>query len=272
MFTINLCLSFIRDRYYLNGNRLIVDNSIFQVGQTRMWYERRTKHETLESRGSPLIESVDIMLLLLHNDPIKIKCSYWERSNGTTANTTKMFHNYYRWSFDNETTNDCACDVRQPQCTFQSHTRERIVVSDRLCDAKLKPRSLKCRNVSCSSQFASIPRWQTGSWRTCEGRCWPQEAVQRRSLLCVRSLADNRTHTIPTSICTHWLGHVPITVRECPKSAVSTIPKCSSVQAYEQWITGEWSGVSEGFIGIKKLKEKFSRIARQIRVRCNIDW
>ncbi|CAF0831949.1 unnamed protein product [Rotaria sordida] len=232
----------IKDRFYLNGNRSITEQNSFQIGQTRMWYKRGKKQEILEGRGHPLNEQIDIMLLILNNDLIKVKCIYWEIINNTIINKTKLFNNYYKWTFENQTNDDCSCTSRQPYCTFKSHQSEIIVVSDQLCDSKLKPHPLKCKNANCPIQVPSAPRWQVGPWRSCEGRCWPQEAIQRRSLLCVRTISNNRTHTIPTSICTHRLPSIPITIRECPQNMSLTIPKCSKMKTYSQWSTSEWIG------------------------------
>jgi hypothetical protein len=212
-----------------------------------VWYKRGTKHEILEGREYPLTEEIDIMLLILNNDLIKIKCIYWELMNNTVTNKTKLVSNYYMWTFENETNDECSCITRQAYCTFKSQQNERIVVTDQLCDAKSKPRPLKCRHVNCSIQSPSAPRWQVGSWRACEGRCWPQEAIQRRSLLCVRTISNNRTHTIPSSLCIHWLPSIPITIRECPQNISSTIPKCSNMKTYSRWSIDEWIGVSEDF-------------------------
>ncbi|CAF1018172.1 unnamed protein product [Rotaria sp. Silwood1] len=232
----------VKGRFYLNGNRSITEQNSFQIGQTRMWYKRGIKQEILEGRGHPLTEHIDIMLLIQNNDLIKVKCMYWELINETIINKTRLVNNYYTWSFENQTNDDCSCTIRQPYCTFKSHQNEIIVVSDQLCDSKTKPRPLKCQNTNCPIQVPSAPRWQVGPWRSCEGRCWPQEAIQRRSLLCVRTISNNRTHTIPTSICTHRLSSVPIIIRECPQNMSSTIPRCSKMKIYSQWNASEWIG------------------------------
>jgi hypothetical protein len=235
------------DRYHLNGNRSITEHKTFQIGHTRLWYKRGKKQEILEGRGHPLNEQIDIMLLILNNDLIKVKYIYWDLMNNTITNKTKLIHDYYVWTFENETYDDCSCTTRQAHCTFKSYQNEIIVVSDQLCDPKSKPRPLKCRNIHCPIQVHSAPRWQVGSWRSCEGRCWPQETIQRRSLLCVRTISNNKTHAIPTSICTHWLPSIPITVRECPQNVSATIPKCSNLKTFSRWSTGEWIGVSVNF-------------------------
>ena len=215
------------------------------------------------------------MLLILNNDIIKIKFIYWELINQTLINQTKFINNYYIWTFENETNDDCLCTTtRQPYCIFKSQQNELIVVSDQLCDSKSKPRPIKCRNINCSIQVPSAPRWQVGVWRSCEGRCWPQEAIQRRSLLCVRTISNNKTHTIPTSICIHWLPSIPITIRECAQNISLTIPKCSILKAYHRWSTDEWTGVSMNFVSgrIMIRKEEFYRIVlHQILVLCNIE-
>jgi hypothetical protein len=212
-----------------------------------MWYKRGIKQEILEGRGHPLTEELDIMLLILNNDLNKVKYIYWNLTNYTKIDKTKVLNSYYLWTFENETNDDCSCTTRQPYCIFNSYQNEIIVVSDELCDPKSKPRPIKCRNTNCEIQVPSAPRWQVGSWRLCEGRCWPQEAIQRRSLLCVRTISNNRTHTIPTSICTHWLPSIPITIRECPQNISLTIPKCSNMKNYNRWSTSEWIGVSLNF-------------------------
>ncbi len=234
----------ILDRYYLNGNRSITEHKTFPIGHTRLWYDRGSKKEILEGRGHPLTEELDIMLLILNNDLIKVNYTYWDLINSTKINETKIRNNYYLWKFEKDTNADCFCTTRQPYCTLNSYQDEIIVVSDELCDQKTKPRPIKCHTNNCSIQVPSAPRWQIGSWRLCEGRCWPQEAIQRRSLLCVRTISNNRTHTIPTSICIHWLRSIPITIRECPQNNSLTIPKCSSMKTYHQWSAGEWIGVS----------------------------
>jgi hypothetical protein len=207
-----------------------------------MWYKRGIKQEILEGRGHSLNEEIDIMLLILSNDLIEVKYIYWD-----LMNKTKFLNNHYLWTFENETNDDCSCTIRQPYCTFKSYQNEIIVVSDQLCDSKSKPRPIKCRNNNCPIQVPSAPRWEIGPWRSCEGRCWPQEAIQRRSLLCVRTISYNRTHTIPTSICTHWLSSIPITIRECPENISLTIPKCSNMKTYNRWNTSEWIGVCMNF-------------------------
>jgi hypothetical protein len=217
---------------------------MIQIGDTRIWYKRGIKQEILEGHGQPLTEEIDIMLLILNNDLIKIKYMYWDLMNNTKINKTKLLQSYYIWTFENDTDDDCSCTTRQPYCTFKSQQNEIIVVSDELCDSKSKPRPIKCRNINCSIPISSAPRWQVGLWRSCEGRCWPQEAIQRRSLLCVRTISNNRTHTIPTSICTHWLPSIPITIRECPQNTSLTIPKCNNLKTYNRWSTSEWIGVS----------------------------
>ncbi|CAM4811019.1 unnamed protein product [Rotaria magnacalcarata] len=227
----------IKDRFYLNGNRSITEQNNFQIGQTRISYKRGIKQEIITGRGYPLIEQLDIMLLILNNDLIKIKCIYWE-----SINKTKLVDNHYTWTFENETNDDCSCTSRQPHCTFRSQHNEIIVVSDQLCDSKSKPRPLKCQNTNCPLQMPWAPRWQVGLWRLCEGRCWPQEAVQRRSLLCVRTISNNKTHAIPTSICIQRLSSMPIIIRECPQNMSSTLPKCSKMKTYSQWTTSEWTG------------------------------
>ena len=189
-------------------------------------------------------------MLVLNTDLIKIKCTYWEPTNGT-----KVHSNHYAWTWDNETNTDCSCTTKQAQCTFKSHQNERLVVSDQLCDAKLKPRAMPCQSSSCSVLSPSAPRWQVGPWRACEGRCWPQEAVQRRSLLCVRTVSNNRTHVIPTMVCLHWLASIPITVQECPQNTSSAIPKCSSLKTYSRWNTSEWTGVSTATTARIPMKE-----------------
>ena len=183
------------------------------------------------------------MLLILNKDLIKVKYIYWNLINQTKINQTKLLNNYYIWTFENNTYYDCSCTTQQPYCTFKSRQNELIVVSDDLCDVKSKPRPIKCRQTNCTIQVPSAPRWQTGSWRSCEGRCWPQEAIQRRSLLCVRTISNNRTHTIPTSICIHWLPSIPSTIRECPQNMSLSIPKCSQLKTYHRWSTSEWIGV-----------------------------
>lgn len=240
-------LNYSIDRYYLNENRSINKYKTFHIGHTRLWYERKDKKEILEGRGHPLNEEVDIMLLILNSDLIKIKYIYWDLINQTKINKTKYLNNYYQWIFENDTNDDCLCTTRQAYCTFKSYQNEFIVVSDQLCDVKLKPRPIKCRNINCSIQTRSAPRWQIGPWRSCEGRCWPQEAIQRRSLLCVRTVPNNRTHTIPASICTHSLPSIPITIRECPQNISLTIPKCSNMKSYNRWSTGDWIGVNMNF-------------------------
>lgn len=193
------------------------------------------------------------MLLILNNDLIKVKCIYWELVNNTKTKTktnataTKLSENYYTWTFESETNADCSCTIKQPQCTFKSPQNELIVVADQLCDSKSKPRPLKCNNTNCSLKMSSAPRWEIGAWRPCEGRCWPQEAIQRRSLLCVRTISNNYTHTIPTSICMQTLPSIPITIRECPQNMSLAMPKCSKMKIYSQWITSEWIGVSVNF-------------------------
>ena len=228
------------DRYYLNGNRSITSTKVFQIGQTRLWYKRDNKQEVLDARGHPLTEDIDLMLLILNNDLIKVKYIYWDLINSTT----KLPNQYYLWRFDNETNDDCSCLTQQPSCTFQSYQKEIVVVSDELCNGKTKPRPRKCSTTHCSGRIHSAPRWQVGSWRACEGRCWPQEAIQRRSLLCVRTISNNKIHTIPTSICTERFPSIPITIRECPQNLSSTIPKCHTLKIYHQWNTTEWKGVS----------------------------
>lgn len=232
------------DRYYLNGNRSITSNKAFRIGQTRLWYKRDNKQEILEARGYPLTEEIDLMLLILNNDLIKVKYTYWDLVNQTKLNSTKIQNHYYLWRFDNDTNDDCSCITQQPSCTFQSYQNEIIVVSDGLCDSKTKPRPRKCSMAHCSGRIHSAPRWHVGPWRACEGRCWPQEAIQRRSLLCVRTISNNKTHTIPTSICTQRFPSIPITIRECPQNLSSTIPKCHALKIYHQWNTSEWKGVS----------------------------
>ena len=191
----------------MNGNRSIIEQTTFQINRTRIWYKRGKKKEIIEGHGYPLNEQVDIMLLILNRDLIKVKYIYWELVNKSVTNETKFANNYYRWRFENETDDDCSCTIRQPHCTFRSDRRnELIIVSDHLCDLKLKPRPLKCDNSNCSIQVNLAPRWIVGSWRSCEGRCWPQEAIQRRSLLCVRTMSNNRIHAIPMSICSNRLG------------------------------------------------------------------
>ncbi|CAF0803716.1 unnamed protein product [Adineta ricciae] len=231
----------IKDRYYLNGNHSIIGHKNFQIGQTRIWYERASKKEILEGRGSPLTEHVDIMLLILTNDVVNIKFTYWELVNYTLTNKVNALHKYYIWTFEIETYDECSCTTRQPECVFKSQQNELIVVSDQLCDAKLKPTPIKCRTTNCSTAMSSAPRWQVGAWGLCEGRCWPQEAIQRRSLLCVRTIPNNKTHTIPTSICLHWLSSIPQTIRECPQNMSSAIPKCSSLKLYHRWDVSEWT-------------------------------
>lgn len=226
------------DRYQLNGNRSIASNKAFQVGQTRLWYKRDNKHEILDARGHPLTEEIDLMLLILNNDLVKIKYTYWN-----SVNQTKVQNSYYLWRFDNETNDDCSCSTQPASCTFKSYQNEMIVVSDEFCDAKSKPRPRKCSINNCLERTHSAPRWQVGSWRTCEGRCWPQEAIQRRSLLCVRTTSNNKTHTIPTSICAHRFPSIPITIRECPQNLSLALPKCHALKIYHQWNTSEWIGV-----------------------------
>jgi hypothetical protein len=179
------------------------------------------------------------MILSLNNDLVEIKCMYWKLMNKTNS----FHHRHYTWIWNNDTHDDCSCKMRQAQCVFKSHANESIVVSDQLCDSKLRPRPLKCTINTCSDQSPFAPRWQVGIWRTCEGRCWPNEAIQRRSLLCVRILLNNRTHTIPNSICLHWFGYIPMTVRHCPVNLSSTIPKCTAMKTYSRWNTSEWHGV-----------------------------
>jgi hypothetical protein len=231
----------------LNGNHSINERKTFQIGHTRISYDRGIEQEVIEGRGYPLNEEIDITLLILNKDLIKIKFIYWELMNNTLTNKTRLGNNYYMWTFENETYDECSCITRQPICIFKSQQNELVVVSDQLCDSKVKPRPLKCRNSNCPIQVSSAPRWQVGPWQSCEGRCWPQEAIQRRSLLCVRTISNNKTHTIPTSICTHWLPSIPITIRECPQNVSLTIPKCSTMKIYNRWNTGEWTGVSMSY-------------------------
>ncbi|UJR27555.1 hypothetical protein I4U23_008837 [Adineta vaga] len=232
----------IKDRFYLNGNHSIISHKTFQIGETKIWYERGSKQEIIEGRGSPLNEPMNIMLLILNNDLVKIKFIHWELLNNTLLNKTKSFRNYYIWTFENETYDECSCTTRQPQCIFKSEQNELIVVSDQLCDMKSKPHPIKCRHTHCSISTSSAPRWHTGAWRSCQGRCWPQEAIQRRSLLCVRTISNNKIHTIPTSICIRWLSSIPQITRQCPENISSTIPKCSSLKTYNRWDVGEWTG------------------------------
>ena len=234
----------VKDKYYLNGNHTIMERKAFLIGQTRLWYKRGVKQEILEAGKHPLSDNVDIMLLVLNNDLIKIKYSYWNSINQTKANQTKLRTNYYQWFFENNTNDECSCTTRQPYCVFKSYQNEFVVVSEDLCDAKTKPKPIKCQHKNCSILVPSAPRWQIGPWRACEGRCWPQEAFQRRSLLCVRTISNNKIHTIPTSICLHWLSTIPVTIRECPPNLSSSIPKCSQLKIYHQWNTSEWKGVS----------------------------
>lgn len=241
------------DRYYLNGNRSITEQKKFHIGQTRIGYTRGKMREILEGHGHPLNEEIDIMLLILNNDLIKINLTYWELMDNTLINKTKLINNYYIWIFENDTYDECSCTIRQPICIFKSKQNELIVVSDQLCDLKTKPRPIKCHHNNCPIQVPTAPRWQVGPWRSCEGRCWPQEAIQRRSLLCVRTISNNKTHTIPTSICTHWLPSIPITIRECPQNMSLTIPKCSTLKIYHQWSTGQWIGVNINFFISRKL-------------------
>ena len=185
------------------------------------------------------------MLLILTNDVVNITFTHWELVNYTLANKVNSPHKYYTWTFEIETYDECSCATRQPQCVFKSQQNELMVVSDQLCDAKSKPKPIKCRTTNCSTAMSSAPRWQVGAWGLCEGRCWPQEAIQRRSLLCVRTIPNNKTHTIPTSICLHWLSSIPQTIRECPQNISSAIPKCSSLKLYHRWDVGEWTKVDE---------------------------
>ena len=138
------------------------------------------------------------MLLIINHDLIKVKYVFWDLVNYTKKDEVKLRNNHYLWRFENDTYEDCSCTTRQAYCTFKSSQNEIIVVSDELCESKSKPRPIKCRTTNCSMQVSSAPRWQIGTWRPCEGRCWPQEAIQRRSLLCVRTTSNNRTHTIST--------------------------------------------------------------------------
>ena len=230
------------DRYHLNGQRSITENSLFFIGQTRLWYKRGGEHETIEGRGHPLNENVDIMLLSLNDDGIQIDYLYWELVNKSKA-LPYQWH-FYKWKWDNETGEDCSCQTRQLLCTFQTDSNDTIVVADHLCDPKQKPSPIKCHSNACSNQSLFVPRWYPGAWRSCEGRCWPEEAFQRRSLLCVRTLADNRTHTVPTSLCLNWFPSVPITIRSCPESQAKNIAKCASLKSYSRWNTSEWRGVS----------------------------
>lgn len=229
------------DRYYLNGNRSIIESSLFYLGQTRVWYKRGTKHEIVEGRGHPLSDDVDIMLLSLNNDTIPIHFVYWELAN--RGKSSSLQTHLYTWRWDNDTSDDCSCQTQQIHCTVQTDTNETVVVADHLCDSKRKPSLTKCRSNFCSNQSSSAPRWYPGPWRSCQGPCWPQEAFQRRSLLCVRTLPDNRTHTIPTSICLHWFSSIPMTIRQCPESQSTNIPKCSSLKTFSWWNTSEWQGV-----------------------------
>ena len=232
----------------MNGNHSITGSKTFQIGHTRIGYKRGIKQEIIEGHGYALNEDIDIMLLILNNELIKINFTYWKLMDNSLTNKTKLLNNYYIWTFENETYDECSCTTRQPICIFKSQQNELIVVSDQMCDSKTKPRPLKCRNTNCPIQVPTAPRWQVGLWRSCEGRCWPQETIQRRSLLCVRTISNNKTHTIPTSICTHMLPSIPITIQECPQNISLTIPKCSSMKTYNRWNTGEWIGVSMNFI------------------------
>ena len=230
----------ILDRYHLNGNRSIAESSHFHIGQTHVWYRRGHKNEVLEGHGQGLLEDIDIMILILNTDLIQIKYSYWQMTNTSKSMVLK---NNYQWTWENDINNDCLCQKREPICAILSKESEKIVVSDHLCNVKLKPSSVQCQSMTCSGHAPAAPRWQLGSWRTCEGRCRPQEAIQRRSLLCVRTLKDNRTHAIPTSICLRLLPSIPITVRECPLNVSLSIPECTSLKTYSRWDTSEWIGV-----------------------------
>jgi hypothetical protein len=225
----------------LNGNRSISESSTFQLGRTRFWYRRGPKEEILEGRGHPLSEEIDIMILILNNDLIKIKCHYWQLTNKSKSQANQSF---YQWTWENDTQDDCFCETRQAHCALMNERNESVLVADHLCDAKKRPKAWKCRNQGCTRDSPSAPRWHIGAWRTCEGRCWPQEAIQRRSLLCIRTLPNKQIHTIPTGICLRFLAIVPITVRECPTEQSSTLLKCNSLKSYSRWTTGPWIGVS----------------------------
>lgn len=214
------------------------------------------------------------MLLILNNDVVNVTVHYWELVNYTAANQAKSLRDYYTWSFENDTYDECSCTTRQPQCIFKSQQNELIVVSDQLCDSKSKPRPVKCRHVNCSVPAPLAPRWHVGVWRACEGRCWPHEAIQRRSLFCVRTTSSNKTHVMPTSICLQWLPAMPIITRECPQNVSSALPKCSTLKAYHRWNVGEWTGVSRNveFVkGMRRANGIFRTARRRIRALRSIE-
>lgn len=225
----------------MNGNRSISGSSDFQIGGTYLTYRRNTKKEVLDGNGKPLSEDIDIMILTLNSDLIQIKYSYWQMNNKTKV---KYPTNFYQWTWENGTDDDCLCEHRQLLCTFLTTENERIVVSDHLCDMKKKTNQSNCNTDRCFNKLTSAPRWQIGVWRPCEGRCWPNETVQRRSVLCVRTLPNNRTHGIPFSICQRFFASIPIMIRDCPANESFGIPNCTTLENYSYWVTGDWIGVS----------------------------
>ncbi|XP_071822540.1 A disintegrin and metalloproteinase with thrombospondin motifs 18-like isoform X2 [Apostichopus japonicus] len=216
-----LALRNTRFQYYLTGSWMVDWPGEFHFAGTTFTYERSFQQpETLTAPG-PTTEDLVVEILLRETNP-GITYEYTIQVPMVTT-VQPLPVPVYRW---NTTTTTCSVTCgggvkRNVVTCVQDNT---TIVDDSFCSERNKPseRVRACSQVNCPA------RWVTAQWRECNQQCGG--GLQKRSVFCVRTMADGRNKTVKN--------------RHCKRDKPRRWQSCNIHDCPSQWQTGGWSECS----------------------------
>lgn len=207
-----------KGEYYLNGNWYIQWSGDYQIAGTTVHYARKGNVESFNAPG-PLKEPLTIMLLLQSKNA-GIEFEYTVPTENATQRIPEFSWQYTDWS---HCTSSCGVGTQRSViiCTEMEAGR----VDDSYCNATTKPddKQRTCNEHLCPSM------WWKGRWQHCSVTCG--SGIQRRTVMCVRSLGDEEQIALDDSACASLKR--PVSEKTCHQTDV-LCPKIS------RWISSPW--------------------------------
>lgn len=215
-----LALRNTRYQYYLTGSWMVDWPGEFQFAGTTFTYRRPYQNpESLHAPG-PTTEDLVVEILLRESNP-GIEYEYTIQKPQLVVEVPPQ--PVYKW---NITVTPCSatCGGGVKRIIVECIQDNVTVVDDSLCPIADMPRerARPCGHVNCPA------RWVTGQWRACNQECGG--GLQKRSVFCVRTMADGRNKTVKNKHCT----------ADKPKRWQS----CNVEDCPAEWVTGSWSECS----------------------------
>ncbi|XP_039272009.2 A disintegrin and metalloproteinase with thrombospondin motifs 7-like isoform X1 [Styela clava] len=218
-----------KSQYYLNGNYMIQWDTKFQLAGTQFTYRRINQTVDRISAPGPLTEEIMVVILFVEENP-GVSIEYTKPYVVNLNKSEEEEFPEFKWKIQDwsECTQECGKGYQIMSTVCEE--KKAGVVDDFFCNDIERPKFKKrsCNDILCP------PRWSSSPWEDCSITCGSKSGIQRRLVMCVRSVGDGDEIALNHTLCSEM--DRPTNKRRCRLKTEIPCPV---------WRSGDWERCSE---------------------------